>query len=564
MNSFTDFQIDLHGGSGVEVTTTCPQCSAKRKNSKAKCLSVNTEKGVWVCHHCDWRGTLKAGEEQTGRKIYARPVWTEAPPTDAVVAWFALRGIASETVIAEGIQRVSAYMPQLDETVPCIGFPYRKQGQVVNVKYRALQEKAFRQASGAEKIFYRQDKMAAQQVIIVEGEIDALSIVQAGETSVISVPDGAPAVNTKNYAAKFSYLDQTPDPFEGVERIVLAVDSDEPGQVLQRELGRRLGTDRCWFVTWPQGCKDANDVLLQQGASALRTCLANAAPFPVQDVVSVLDITASVMDRYFHGVARGLSTGWTSVDHHYTVQAGQLTVVTGIPGHGKSEWLDALTLNLASLHGWRIAVCSPENSPVELHVEKMLEKVIGAPFRVGSSSRMTPTEVAQGLEWLNEHMTFIMPTDALTIAGLLDRVTILVRRLGIRGLVIDPFNEFDHTRPRGQTETEYIGETLSLLKRWTRKWGVHVWLVAHPQKLFRREDGSYPVPTPYDINGSANFRNKADNCLTIWRNEAVDGEPIQVHVQKIRYKHIGMIGAVELVWDRISGRYTEAPVREEL
>jgi len=559
--TFTDFKIELHGGSGAEVTTTCPQCSSKRKNSKAKCLSVNTEKGVWICHHCDWRGTLKAGEEQTGRKIYARPVWTDAPPSDSVSAWFSQRGITQETVIAESIIRKVVYMPQLEDEVSCIAFPYRKHGVVVNVKYRALKDKAFRQEAGAEKIFFRQDRIAREQVVIVEGEIDALSIVQVGIDSVISVPDGAPAPTSKNYTSKFTYLDQEPDPFDGVEKIVLAVDSDEPGQVLQRELGRRLGTDRCYFVTWPKDCKDANDVLLQHDASTLRTCIANAKPFPVQDVVHVCDLTESMFERYLHGVARGISTGWENVNAHYTIQPGQLTVVTGIPGHGKSEWLDALMLNLATLHGWRVAVCSPENSPVELHCEKLVEKIVGLPFRVGPSARMSPGSLDEALTWLDEHWTFIMPEDALTIQGVLDRAQILVRRLGIRALVIDPFNEFDHTRQRGETETEYIGMTLSAIKRWARKWQVHVWLVAHPQKLSRREDGTYPIPTPWDINGSANFRNKADNCLTVWRNEALDGDPIQLHVQKIRFKHVGLIGVVELLWDRRTGRYSEmAPV----
>lgn len=555
--TYADFHIELHGGSGVEVTTTCPQCSAKRKNSKAKCLSVNTEKGVWICHHCDWRGTLKGGEEQTGRKIYTKPVWKDAPAGDTIEAWFAQRGITAAILAAEHITRIDAYLPQCEDQVPCIAFPYYKHGSVVNVKYRAIKEKAFRQTTNAEKIFYRQDHITRELTVIVEGEIDALSIVQAGIDAAISVPDGAPATNAKNYAAKFTYLDQDPDPFEGVEKIILAVDSDEPGQVLQRELGRRLGTDRCYFVTWPKDCKDANDTLRLRGASALRDCLDAAKPFPVQDVINVSDLTEAIFERYMKGVTRGLSTGWGLVDNYYTVQAGQLTVVTGIPGHGKSEWLDALAMNLATVHGWRFAICSPENSPVELHCEKLLEKHVGAPFRPGQTERMSPSELDQGLTWLNEHVTFIMPEDALTIKGLLDRAQILVRRLGIRGLIIDPFNEFDHTRERGQTETEYIGATLGMLKRWTRKWGVHVWLVAHPQKLFRREDGSYPIPTPYDINGSANFRNKADNCLTIWRDEAENGAPIQVHVQKIRYKHIGMLGAVELTWDRVTGRYAE-------
>ena len=564
MKQWSDFNIILpsNQSQAAEQYTTCPQCSASRKKPMAKCLSVNIEKLVWNCAHCDWRGTLKGGEDMPGRKVYARPVWTSVPPVLEIVAWFEQRGITRLIVESEGITCVSAYMPQLEESVPCIAFPYRKNGQVVNIKYRALKSKAFRQESGAEKVLYRQDSIARNAVVIVEGEIDALSVVMSGIDSVVSVPDGAPAVSAKNYASKFTYLDQGPDPFDGVEKIVLAVDSDEPGQVLQRELGRRLGTDRCWFVEWPKDCKDANDVLLKYGAEFLRVCLDQARPFPVQDVVEISSLRARIMERYYHAPARGRSTGWASVDDFYTVEPGQLTIVTGVPSSGKSEWLDALILHLAEEHDWVFAVCSPENAPVELHIEKLLEKVQGKPIRLGPSDRMSPGEVDGGIDWLQAHFRMIVPEDVLPIQGVLDRATVLVRRLGIQGLVIDPFNEFDHTRDRGITETEYIGHVLGALKRWARKWGVHVWLVAHPQKLFKGADGTYPIPTPYDINGSANFRNKADNCITVWRDEETPGSPVQIHVQKIRHKHIGRVGMAELSWDARTGRYTDVMLQQ--
>ena len=555
--TWSDFNIVVPAGPGPELYTTCPQCSASRRKKLAKCLSVNIEKFVWYCAHCDWRGTLKSGEDTPGRKVYIRPIWNTMAPGREIVSWFEVRGIPEEIVDSEGITEVLAYMPQLEEEVPCIAFPYRKNGEVVNIKYRAVQEKAFRQVSGAEKVLYRQDCIAKDQAIIVEGEIDCLSVIAAGFTSVVSVPDGAPAVNTKNYTAKFTYLDQDPDPFADVQKIIIAVDGDAAGETLRYELGRRLGTDRCWFVKWPDGCKDANDVLRVHGVLVLTECLNTAVPFPVQDVINVLDVSASVIDRYYHGVAKGLSTGWPTVDNYYTIQAGQFTVVTGIPGHGKSEWLDALMLNMAENHGWRFAICSPENAPVEQHVEKLLEKTLGAPFRVGPSSRMTPTDLDLGLKWLDQYVTFIMPEDALTIQGVLDRATSLVRRLGIRGLIIDPFNEFDHTRARGVTETEYIGLTLLLLKKWAQKWQVHVWLVAHPAKMYKNLEGEYPVPTPYDINGSANFKNKGDCCVTVWRDENEPDAPVQIYVQKIRHKHIGRIGKAELTWNRLTGRYSE-------
>lgn len=343
MNTWIDFHIVVPSGPGPEVYTACPQCSHARKKRNAKCLSVNIEKLVWFCSHCSWSGSLKAGQERTGLKLYRRPVWPTAPTvTDPLIAWFANRGISRATVEREGISLEESYLVEVEDRVPCIAFPYRKCGEVVNVKYRGLTTKAFQQVGGAEKILYRQDSILKDRVIICEGEADTLACVEAGLLSAVSVPDGAPAVSTKNYAAKFTYLDQDPDPFEGVKKIVLAVDADEPGQVLQRELGRRLGTDRCWFVEWPPDCKDANEVLLRYGPEFLRLCVEQARPFPVQDVVEVLSLSSRIMERYYHAPARGLSTGWDAVDELYTVEPGQLTIVTGVPSSGKSEWLDAL------------------------------------------------------------------------------------------------------------------------------------------------------------------------------------------------------------------------------
>jgi len=166
-------------------------------------------------------------------------------------------------------------------------------------------------------------------------------------------------------------------------------------------------------------------------------------------------------------------------------------------------------------------------------------------------------ELTPALEWLHQHVVFIAPKEALTIPALLTTAKSLVTRHGIRGLIIDPWNEFEHTRPGGQTETEYISVSLGQLRRFARTYAVHVWLVAHPQKLYRNDDGSYPIPTPYDISGSAHWRGKADNCLTVWRDEHEANAPVKIYVQKIRFREVGRIGMVELRWNPVNGRYEE-------
>lgn len=566
MRTFGDFGIDLGTRSGIEVQTTCPQCSGTRKKSKARCLSVNTVQGVWICHHCDWRGTLTSGEESKSRPPkrlikphYERPSVVATPLRE----WFAKRAIPERVIVRNGIGLQSEYMPQVEEEAPCIVFPYLRDGVVVNLKYRTLEGKHFRQVKDAEKILYGLDDVTDESVVIVEGEVDKLSLAVAGIHHAVSVPDGAPPASSKPSDAKFDYLTNCASILNRLTKIILAVDSDGPGKTLEAELARRLGPERCWRATWPDGCKDANDVLMQHGADTLKQCIDAAKPYPLEGVLAVADLAGDVVQLYHEGLPGGMSTGWLSLDQLYSVKPGELTIETGIPSHGKSQFLDNLIVNLAREFGWRFAVCSPENLPVSRHIAKLIELSTGFPFRNGPRQRLPLEALPSALQWVHEHFVFIAPDDAMTIQALLTTAKQLVKRYGIRGLVLDPWNEFDHTRPNGQLETDYISVSLGQIRRFARNHGVHVWVVAHPQKLYRREDGSYPVPTPYDISGSAHWRNKADNCLTVWRDENEPDSPVKIYVQKIRFREVGRIGVAELHWNTVNGRYEDTVAREE-
>jgi twinkle protein len=277
----------------------------------------------------------------------------------------------------------------------------------------------------------------------------------------------------------------------------------------------------------------------------------------------------ALLDLYRKGLPRGSSTGWSAVDRHYTVGPSQWTVITGIPNHGKSEWLDALLVNLLDrpLDGkpWKFLICSPENWPLQVHESKLLEKVIGKRFGDGPSNRMTEAELRGAAEnVMRNRFTFAELDEGETFPDLL---------IGIRefaaaskrhqvGIVLDPWNQLEHCRPAGLSETEYISEALSAAIRITRATGAHLFIVAHPAKLFRDKEGNRPVPTPYDISGSAHWFNKADNCITVWRN--VHAEPgdadygvVHIHVQKVRFKHIGYPGLAYLRYELATGRYSD-------
>ncbi len=558
MKTFADFGIELGNRSGTQVKVLCPRCSPHRKKARLPCLSVNVDEGIWNCWHCGWSGTTKGGEQAPSRppKIFIKPrPIPPAPPADSVIAWFAERGIPQAIVERNGIVKTHVWFPQVEGEQACIAFPYVRGGEVINVKYRT-RDKLFRMHAGAERVLYGLDDIDAGRLVWVEGEMDKLAIEVAGIVSCVSVPDGAPTPDTKAYETKFDFLSEAR--LADVARHVIAVDADAPGQRLAQELVRRLGPEKCWIVTWPENCKDANDVLLACGPAVLRQLVDDAKPVPIEGTLRPGELLAEIEYDYDHGIEKGVSTGWTSMDDVYRVMPGEWTLVTGIPGHGKSEWLDALIVNLARQYGWTFAMFSPENQPPKYHAEKIAEKFVGKSFAAGWAHRMSLSEARDALAWIDAHITFVQPAMP-TIEELLSIGRQLVLRHGIRGFVIDPWNEIDHSRAVQLSETEHISQCLSKIRAFARLHGIHVFIVAHPTKLQKGADGQYPVPTPYDVAGSAHWRNKADNCLTVWRDTKADNATVEVHVQKIRKKANGKVGMVPLRYVRSCGQYHDDP-----
>lgn len=565
MRTWADVGIEIPPNRAGEVQAICPKCSHERTKKKAKCLSANVDEGVWVCHHCGWAGSLEGKEERHARPWqpppYRKPIPTQTadlPPP--AVDWFAKRGIPQAVLIRNRIAFAPVYMPQIEAEAKAIVFPYFRKGELINRKYRDGQ-KHFRMDTGAERIFYKLDDLA-ETLVIVEGEVDALSVEVAGITSCVSVPDGAPAETAKDYSSKFTFLESAAEQLANVTKIILAVDNDGPGRRLEDELARRLGRGRCWRAQWPEGCKDANDVLVKHGATDLRWYLDNAEPYPIDGVFTSLGESGKVFALYRHGVERGHSTGWAGLDRHYTVRPGEFTVVTGVPSHGKSEWLDALMVNLADLHGWGFGIFSPENQPIEEHMARIIEKYVGLPFSEGPTPRMSEAELLRGTEWAGQRFFWMLPGEEKhwDIDWILARASELVSRTGIRGLVIDPWNELEPNRKRDETETEYISRVLRVVRQFGRRHGVHVWMVVHPAKMRRGDNGEYPVPTLYDCHGSAHWRSKADNGICIWREvEGERKELTDVHVQKVRFRQVGSPGTARLVYDPVVGRYSDTP-----
>jgi twinkle protein len=439
---------------------------------------------------------------------------------------------------------------------PAIGFPNIINGKVVGVKYRGL-NKEFSQEAGSEQALWGQDKIIAPILVITEGEIDAISARQSGFESAVSVPGGAPLRVSDGKISpsedrKFSFIWEGKSFLDKMEKIILAVDNDEPGQALQEELARRIGKARCWTVTYPDGCKDLNDVLVRHGEDDVRRVIDEARPFPINGLFDASTYFDAIEDKYVNGNGKGVSTGYTSVDELYTIVPGQLSVVTGWPSSGKSNFVDQLCVNLAREKDWRFMMASFENPP-EDHIIKLAEIFLKKPFYPGLTQRMTQDELKLAKEWVRDHFLFLdVANGGTSLESILQRAQAAVARIGIRGMVIDPYNYIE--LPRTGTETESINHMLTTVNAFAKANEVHTWFVAHPAKI-QREGADLPIPDGMAISGSMSWWAKADVGLTVHRQT----DEVLIKVWKCRWRWVGKLGRALLNYDLPSGTYSAPP-----
>lgn len=555
--------------------STCPKCSHTRKKKSDPCLSVTIDHdtAVWNCHNCSWKGAAgkKAGEmEQRYKpKAYKRPTHTVKTPlvhTDKMIAWFNGRGITKDILDRNHVTygkkafRDATSGEWVEKSA--IMFPYIVKGEVLNVKYRSV-EKQFMLEKDCQLTFYGYDDVVNQEeVIIVEGEIDALSLHVAGKFNVVSVPNGTTDKpsdrDPDDNSGRFEYLQHAEELIAKAKKVIIATDNDVPGNVLAYELTRRIGPARCERVTFPDGCKDANDTLVKMGVDELLEALNCSTPCPIQGLHQLNDFEKELFGYYENGLEKGASSGFGNVDELMTFRAPDLVIVTGVPNSGKSELIDQFMVNLARDYKWPFAIFSAEN-PVVQHTSKLVEKVTGLPFSDRYQNRMNLAALASGFTWCTRHFFPIVSEDDNfpTIDWILDKAKAAVYRYGIKGLLIDPWNEIESERPHGMTETEYVSRVLTKIKRFNKRHGVVTFLVAHPTKLQRDKNGKFPIPTGYDISGSANFVNKADILFVVNRRPKEDGMPdmADIYVRKVRWKELGAVGDTSLLYNRVTGIY---------
>ena len=564
MRNFANYQVDIrHRTSGV-IKTICNQCLPTRHNKRDRSLRVNIDTGHCHFYHCgadfyvpDDTEEREKAERQAARKRrvaavvpqhFQRPVFDASKTTlsDATERWLVETRCIPQSVIAElRITEQEEFMPQFGAKERCVCFNYFEGGQLVNTKFRSG-KKHFKMVQGAELIPYNIDSLIGQtSCIIHEGELDAASSIAAGFKGVISVPAGA--------NSNLSWLDRFMEThFEDLEEIIIAVDTDSAGIRLRDELVNRLGAERCRVVAYGPDCKDANEHLVKYGLESLRIAIEQAVEVPLEGIFTAADLHGDLRALFDNGFGPGAETGWEEMDKICTYERRRNIIVTGTPGAGKSEWVDELVLRLCLRHQWKIGFFSPENIPIVYHLRKLIEKLTGHRFQNGCG--MTEGLLARSEEFLAENVSHISLKGNATPDRVLAKARELVVRRGCRIFVFDPLNRFDHEPAPGQTETQYISNLLNKFTEFATQYNCLLILVAHPRKMNRNPTtGATPRVEMYDINGSADFYNKADYGIVVERDKEIG--ITRVYVDKVKFKHLGVGGVATFVYDPVNGRY---------
>lgn len=559
-----DFQNVLSRARGTQVKVVCPLCHDRRTNKADRALSINTQTLEYHCHYCDAKGVLKSKEGSVlgdsnmyriERRQYIKPKPKKENASkfaESFLEYFKGRGISEATLIKAKVTQETEYFPQKQAKAGCIGFNYYLNGELINVKYRT-RDKDFKLISGARLIPYNIDSININSfcekdekyVIICEGEADCLTWIECGKEHAISVPNGA-SNNT-------SYLDDfIEEYFDKLDVIYLSVDNDTNGIILQKELLRRFGESKCRIITYPKPCKDINEVLTTYGKQEVLKCFETYTEIKPDGVKDLHDYEADLDYLFYHGFEAGIKVGDRHLDEIISFKVGLVTVVTGVPSSGKSFALNYIMAKLNVLHDWKVAYYSPEFYPVHEHLGQIIETYGGKRF---SSQNYTKQEYEIMKDYIYKNI-FVIDPDDTDISSIMDRAVYLVRKRGIKALVIDPFNSITDKDRKIARQDEYVSDFMQKLRWFARKYAIAVFIVMHPIKQVKLESGLYPVCDLYACKGGAEIRDKADIGLTVWRNEFEDYA--EIHTTKVKFRHLGKIGKhATFKFNINNGRYSE-------
>lgn len=554
MIEFIDWNsLDLKRTRGTEKIR-CPKCDAARTDKKDRSLQINHNDGFGKCHYCNALTFRDSETKSPTEKEYTLPPQTWSNYTnlsDGLVKWCEdERKIKQFTLKDLGITEEKFYQPKKQKEVNNIVFNYFEGEKLVNKKYRTA-DKCFTQTSGGKPIFYNINAVIGEkECFIVEGEFDVLALHTHGIKNVISVPNGAND-NDDYWKNSEPYL-------KDIEKFIIAVDNDAKGNDLKEKIAQRLGRWRCEFIEWTD--KDANGSLINGN---IDDDIKNVKRFPVSGTWTIKDLESDIFDLYANGLPETIKPKdamWTDFNSVYSVMRGQLSVITGIPSHGKSNFSEWYVLNLIKDYGFKASFFTPEHSPMSLHQTTLMQKAIGRNFwgDRGGKPRINEVDIKRYVRWANEKIYITLPDsgDAPTWDWILDKFKEQMYAYGVDIFIIDAFNKLQ--LPKSSNKIDAINDVLTRLTSFAQINNVIIFLVAHPTKMKKNEAGEYDVPTLYDVAGSADFRNQTHNGFAIHRyfdNAERNGWTEFVNL-KTKFQFQGEIGkSCKFNYDVDTGRY---------
>lgn len=547
----------------------CPACASERKsfNQHTRTLSVKDwgDRITYHCWHCGEKDALpkkrdlfkpfqKRSKPATSTplpKQEVKPLGVELSPLNrACYEWLEDRGISKETADKAGLRRGNC------RGDVAVGFPYYNTvGEVTGYKLRSIERKTFGWEGNATGFFLGNMLDPNEpSMIIHEGEMDALSSLEAGLKNPVSLPHGSTGGSNPD-DAKLVCLSEAGPIMKGMKKIIVATDNDGPGRAVAAELKRRVGLWRSYSVTWPDRCKDANDALMEGGPALLRKIILEARQETIPGLTKPSAFKGDLA-RFRRGeVMQGYSTGLICLDHIFRITPGTFTTITGHPGHGKSELVDQIHVNMAMREGWNFAMWSREH-PGFVHTAKLIEKFTKKRFHPDMNNVMSDREIEAGFDLVEKHATFITSDGGPdNMESILERLTGAVMRDGIKTAVIDPYNYVQKNSEIGREDLQ-ISEMLTLGTDWCKNHECHLFFVAHP-----RTSDEDKVPTGASISGGSTFFAKSDAGLTVHRPDK--GRVAEVHCWKAKYAWLAKIGVAELGYDVDKATYYDLDAPDE-
>jgi len=460
------------------------------------------------------------------------------------------RGLSPATLAQLDVASGTAFFPDLERKLDAVYFRYDE-----GWKARAFPEKSFVSGGGFRLSFWNIARVLAAKkatVYIVEGELDACALVEAGipAASVLSVPNGAKAkpIDDPKEARGYSYVeDALKAGLSSVKKFVWCGDGDGAGHALRADMVKLLGAARLWFVDWPDGIKDANEMLVKDGPQALRDLVIEGAlQWPIDGIYRLSELPEPAPLVLWN-------PGFQEWESKVMLAPRTLSVVTGHPGHGKTALWTQIWFQVVRAYCVPFCGASFETRP-KPHVRRQLRSLF-----IGKLEReMSDEERTRADRWIDDRYLFLVhPDQRPTLEWFLDMAEVAVVRHGARIIQLDPWNRLEGSRAQSESETEYIGRCLRTLHAFAHDMNCHVQILAHPAKMDNTRRGQPPMLE--DISGSKNWDNMVDQGFVVHRPEIFEGSARKTEAafyhRKARFEELGHPCKLKLDYKIGSARY---------